>query len=137
MPFGTVNILAVIASAIANFALGFVWFTVIFRNPYLEGLGKTADALARGPSVLVASGMQLVGNFVMAYILAWLMQRTGQNTVAGGVWLGLVVWLGFVAAVIGPMYAYQAFPLKFFAISAGYPLVALLLMGTILGAWKV
>jgi len=41
---------------------GFLWFTVIFRTPYLEGLGKTAEELAKGASMLVASLLQLAGN---------------------------------------------------------------------------
>ncbi len=69
----------------------------------------------------------------MAYVLAWLIVHTGQQTVMGGLRLAALVWLGFIAAVIGPMYAFQAFSLLFFAITAGYPLVALLVMGVILG----
>lgn len=72
----------------------------------------------------------------MAYVLAWLILHTGQQTVIGGMRVGTIAWLGFIAAVIGPMYVFQAFSLQFFAITAGYPLVALLIMGAILGRWR-
>lgn len=48
----------------------------------------------------------------------------------------LVYWLGFVAAVLGPMHAFQAFSLAFFAITSGGVLVTLLVSGAILGAWR-
>jgi hypothetical protein len=40
-----INLLAVGVAAIASFLLGFLWFTVIFRQLYLDGLGKTAEQL--------------------------------------------------------------------------------------------
>lgn len=129
----SVNLPAVGVSAIAGFVLGFMWFGVLFRRPYLDGLGKTAEELAKGPSTLQASLLQLAGNLVMAYVLARLILHQGQRTIMGGVGVGALAWLGFVAAVIGPMYAFQAFSFQFFAVTAGYPLVALLIMGAILG----
>lgn len=134
--FKAINFFAVVVSAFGSLAAGFVWFTMIFPTPYLEGLGKTAEELAKGPSMLVASLLQLAGNFVMAYILAWLMARTGMQTVRQGMLLAALVWIGFVAAVLGPMYAFQAFSLEFFFITAGSVLVSLLIMGAILGGWK-
>ncbi len=132
----SIRLVAVGLSGVASFVLGFLWFAVLFRQPYLNGLGKTAEQLANGPSILQASLLQLLGNLVMAYVLAWLIRHTGQQTVMGGLRVGALSWLGFIAAVIGPMYAFQAFSFQFFVITAGYPLVALLTMGAILGWWN-
>jgi Protein of unknown function (DUF1761) len=136
MFYAKINLFAVGVSALLSLALGFIWFTVIFREPYLIGLGKTPEQLAQGPSMLEAVILQLIGDFIMACVLAWLIVHTGQQTVIGGIRLGVLTWLGFIAAVIGPMYAFQAFSLQFFAITAGYPLVILLIMGAILGGWR-
>ena len=136
MSIASINLLAVGTSAVVSTALGFVWFTIVFREPYLEGLGKTAEALAKGPSAPVAAVMQLVGSLVTAYVLALLINRIGAQTISGGLWWGLLAWVGFVAAVIGPLYAFQAFSPTFFFITAGYPLVSLLLTGAILGGWR-
>jgi hypothetical protein len=70
--------------------------------------------LFREPSVMVASVMQLAGHLVMAYVLAWLMISLNYHSAAEGLKTALLIWLGFVAAVIGPMYAFQAFSLQFF-----------------------
>jgi hypothetical protein len=136
MLFSSISLLAVGISTVASFLIGFVWFTVIFRDPYLAGLGKSAEQLAKGPSMMAASALQLAGYFVMAIVLGWIIARTGQQTIGGGMQIGALAWLGFVAAVIGPMYAFQAYSLLFFAICAGGPLLVLLTMGAILGGWK-
>lgn len=131
-----IHLPAVLVSAIVSLAINFVWFTVLFRAPYIAGLARTQAQLDAGPSIGVASAIQFVGFVVMAAGLSWLMQRTGLTSLGGGLALALLAWLAFVAAIIGPMYAYQAFPLSLFAIVTGGYLIALLATGLILGAWR-
>ncbi|MFA6170524.1 MAG: DUF1761 domain-containing protein [Candidatus Margulisiibacteriota bacterium] len=131
-----VNIWAAITGSLISFIVSFVWYMILFRAPYIEGLGKTAEQLAKGPSMLVASVLQLIGYLVTAVVLAWLMKRTGLQSVSQGLLLAVVVWGGFVAAVLGPFYAFEAFSLNFFFITAGNVLVSLLIMGAIFGSWK-
>lgn len=132
----TINLWAVIVSGVTTTALGFLWFMVIFREPYIKGLDRTKEQLDRGPNGMWASIMQLGGHLVMIYILAWLMLQTGSDSVSGGIKLALILWVGFVACVTGPMYAYMAFPFYFFLITTGYTLVSMLMSGAILGAWR-
>lgn len=131
-----INIWAAVTGSLISFIVSFVWFVVIFRAPYIEGLGKTAEQMAKGPSMLVASILQLIGYLVTAFVLAWLMQRLGMQSVSQGMLLAVVIWVGFVAAVMGPFYAYEAFSLNFFFITAGNVLVTLLIMGAIFGGWR-
>lgn len=130
------NLPAVALSSVLSLLLGFLWFTLIFREPYIAGLGRTAEQLSQGPSVLVASLYQLLGSAVMAGVLAFLMKATSSEGLVQAVQLAGLIWAGFVAAVIGPMYAYQAFSLVFFGITAGYPFVALLLSAAVLSLWR-
>lgn len=136
MQIASVNILAVLAAAIASFAINFVWFTMLFRRMYVEGLGKTQSQMDQGPSMAVASGLQLAGFALMAFVLGWLMERLDLGSVPGGLVLAIIVWLGFLVAIIGPMHAFQAFPLRFSLITLGGYLLALLATAVILGAWR-
>lgn len=131
-----INLWAVIVSAVATTAFGFLWFMVIFREPYIKGLDRTKEQLDKGPNAMWATIMQLGGHLVMIYILAWLMLQTGNDSIGGGIRLALILWVGFVACVTGPMYAYMAFPFYFFLITTGYTLVSIVMSGAILGAWK-
>lgn len=130
------NYLAVIVSAIASFLIGWVWFMIVFKEPYIRGLNKTAEELAKGPSAVPSLLLQFAGSLVMAFVLAWFIARLNVTTVAGGIRVGAMAWLGFIAAVLGPYYAFQAYPFSFFLINAGYPLASLVVMGAILGVWK-
>jgi hypothetical protein len=136
MLIGSVNAFAVAVSAIASFLIGWVWFMIAFKEPYIRGLNKTAEELAKGPTAVPSLLLQFAGNLVMALVLAWFIARLNAASALEGMKVGALAWLGFIAAVLGPYYAFQAFPFSFFLINAGYPLVTLVLMGAILGGWK-
>jgi hypothetical protein len=131
-----INIWALLVASVISYAVNFVWFMFIFSEPYLQGLGKTDEELALGPNGIEASIMQLVGNVVMAFVLSWLAIRTGMQTASQGAKLGAIAWFGFVAAVLGPMYAFQAFSLTFFLITAGSVLITFVITGATVGGWR-
>jgi len=136
MSLGSVNLLAVALSSLVAFGLNFVWFNILFRASYIAGLGRSQAQLDRGPSLPIAAALQLAGYVVMALVLAWLMQRTGNLSAGGGLKLAIILWLGVVVALLGPRYAFEAYSFTFFLINVGGPLAALLSMGIILGAWR-
>jgi hypothetical protein len=130
------NHLAVVVSAILAYGFGFLWYNVIFREPYAADLARTKEWMDAGPSALVASVLQIVGNIVAAYVLSWMISRTSSDSAVGGAKIGFLAWLGFVASIIGPMFAFQAYSLRFFAIVAGGWLLTLIGMGALLGVWR-
>jgi hypothetical protein len=132
----SVNIWAAIVSGVVSTAFGFLWFMVLFREPFIKGSARTQEQLNQGPSGASASIMQCLGSIVMAYVLAWLMAQLDYTSVGQGVKLAMIVWIGFVACVIGPNFAFQAYPFYFFLIITGYTLVSLLLSAVILGVWR-
>lgn len=132
----SINLWAVIVSGLASTAFGFLWFMVLFREPFIKGSARTKEQLDAGPSGATASLMQLAGSIVMVYILAWLMAQTGHTSVGQGLKLATIVWIAFVACVTGPNFAFQAYPFSFFLIITGYTFVCLLISGAILGWWR-
>jgi hypothetical protein len=133
---GKINLLAVIVAAIVYWLLGAAWFTVLSK-PWLEGIGKSMEQLQRdAASPAIAYVVALVCNLVIAYVLAWLVIHTGEQTAMRGITMGAVMWVGLVATTFGTAYIFEGRSIQIFAISAGYPLVGMLLMGAIVGAWK-
>lgn len=128
----SINWWLVVGITVAAWTVSFLWFVVIFGKAYMAGHGRTKAQLDAGPSMPVASLYQLIGTFIQISVLAWLVTSAGASSLAEGALLGLLVWLGFIAAYIAPMYMFQAYSLKYLAIVIGYPLVALLIAGTIL-----
>ncbi|HVQ15124.1 MAG TPA: DUF1761 family protein [Vicinamibacterales bacterium] len=116
-------VMPVVVSIVATWLAGFLWFKVLFRLPSADGL-----------SPLTVSLLQHTGDIGFACLLAWIMVRTGMHTIRDGILLALMIWLGFVTAVAGHMFAFRSFSFRFFATTAGSVLFALLIMGTVLGA---
>ena len=130
------NYLAIIVSAIASFAVGFLWFTILFREAYIKGLNKTKEELAKGPSTALSFVIQIAGFLLLAFVFAWLLKGLQYETLTQSIQLGVLMWLGFVAAIIGPMYAFQAYSFKYFlVITFGY-LMSILVTAVILSVWK-
>ena len=132
----SVNYLAIAVSAIASILLSYVWYMLLFKAPYIASIGKTQEQMAKGPNFPTALVIQLVGNLVMTFVLAWLIKMLGYTTIGDCLKLSVLIWLGFVAAVIGPMYAFEASSFRLLLINSGSVLVSLLITGTILSVWK-
>ena len=130
-----INLLAVLVAAVPYVLLGYPWFSV-FRDPWFEGGGLTVEQLVNGPSLAVAFTVAIVSSLVMAYVLALLVIRTGEQTAARGMRMGALVWLGFVATLLGTQYVFEARSVAYFFITSGYPLLGLLIMGAVVGGWR-
>ena len=116
-------VMPVVVSIVATWLVGFLWFKVLFRLPSADNLSSSTASL-----------IQHVGDIGFACLLAWVMFRTGMRTVVDGILLAFMVWLGFVLAVAGHMFAFRSFSPRFFATTAGSVLAALLTIGVVLGA---
>jgi hypothetical protein len=133
---GGINIWAVLVAAVVYWLLGAAWFT-IFSQPWLASIGKTMEQLhheAVNPGVAYAAA--LVANLVIAYVLGWVVIKTGEQTAVRGAIIGALLWVGLVGTTIGTELIFEGRSFEGFVLTAGYPLVGMLLMGAIVGGWK-
>jgi hypothetical protein len=133
---GGINIWAVLVAAVVYWLLGAVWFT-IFSNAWLASIGKTMEQLQHevvNPGA--AYGVAFVANLIIAYVLGWVVIRTGEQTVVRGITVGALLWVGLVGTTIGTAFIFEGRSLEGFVLTAGYPLVGMLVMGAIVGGWK-
>jgi hypothetical protein len=135
-----VNLLAVLAAAAVTFFIGGAWYSpLLFVKPWALANGYTEERLAamkETSAPVKAMAISFVVWLVMAYCFAVLLSWTGLPGWLGGVKLGLLLWVGFAAAVtlVGNLFSDRKF--LAFVIDAGYELVYLMVMGVILGAWR-
>ena len=130
-----VNYPAVVLAAVVHFVLGSIWFTVL-QKPWLASVGKMLDELRAQGNATLAYVVAFCASLMMAWVLARFMIVAGKTSVAGGIGLAALLWLGFTATTMATAFVFEARSLEAFAIIAGYPLAGMLLMGAILGAWK-
>ena len=141
---GQVNYLAVLAAAVAAMAVGFArYLPGVFGKQWLRIIGadKLSDEERRkrqkgmGPTFSLMFAATFIGAAVLAWFIAWL----DAGTLAGGIRVGFFAWLGFVVPVVTGDTLFSgrdgALEMPLFLIQAGHHLLALLVMGAVLGAW--
>jgi hypothetical protein len=132
MPVVEITWFAVIVAAAVKFAIGAVWYTALFGKQWraLQGVAEGSPMTGLGQAMAV----QIVGDLIMAYILARFVGHYGWGFGTGLI-VGFMAWLGFVATVTIGQVFYERRPFMVFVINNGYLLVGLLMMGAILGWW--
>ena len=131
----SVSFKSVLVAAVPYILLGYPWFSM-FRDPWFHGGGLTVEQLRDGPGYLPAFSVAIVSAIVTSYVLAFLVIRTGEQTSIRGMKMAALVWLAFIGAVMATQHTFEARSIEYFLITAGYPLVGLLIMGAILGGWR-
>ena len=134
MEFGTINILAVVISAISAMVVSFIWYSPpLLEKSWLDQIGRTR-AQVEGDSPLKYL-VAFIGSLLMAYILARLLDIVGGPSLELGILMAVVVWVAFVAATSAANFAFAGRPVRLWLIENGGHLLTLLVMGAILGLW--
>lgn len=135
---GDLNWLAVIVAAIAYFALGAIWFAPpVFGKAWIASSGAATPQEGQRPSATFYV-VPLLTCFVSTVATAMIAISSGTDTVAEGIMLGLVVGIGFAAAlaVLGGVFeTMKPRAMTAATISAGYHLVGLVIASVILAVW--
>lgn len=133
-----INYPAVLVAAILNMVLGALWYSpAVFGKAWMELVGfKPEDAQKRMAGMQRAYILTFIGSFVMAYALARVLWYAKVVSVGGGIMIGLLAWLGFVATTHGSNYLFEGKPFRLFTINMGYHLAALVIMGALLAVWR-
>jgi hypothetical protein len=131
------NWFAITVAAIVSVVLEAIWFSV-FMIPWLAGLGITRDWLLNLATVTpgVQYGVSLLCGFAAAIVLSILTQMTGPQTARRGIFIAILVWIGFVATTWAREYVFELRSVHLYLINTGYSLLDLILTGAITGAWK-
>lgn len=135
MPVVSINFLVVLATTLASMVLGVIWYApIVFGKEWmrLTGLGEEDTKENRGaPMVLM-----LVGSLVASYVMAHFVAFAGASTIADGARVGAWVGIGFVftAAMGESIFSHK--PARLLAITGGYQVVNLIMIGAILAAWR-
>lgn len=127
--------LAVVAAAAVRMTVGVVWYSrYLFKARWLRLTSEIHERIPAGfPRAFT---LDSVMSLIMAFILSSEIHFIGATGPLAGAVVGLANWLGFVFTAHATLFIYQGRPLELVAIDAGYSLVALLLMGALLGAWS-
>lgn len=128
-----ISILGCIVAALAFFFLGAAWYTFLFGRQWRAEMGiSEEEAAGQSPNPLMFVGSVVIG-LVIAVTLGKLI---AESSVGYGFKVGLGAGIGIGAALLAQNCIYEARSVRFFAINAGYVVVGLAVMGTIIGAFQ-
>lgn len=128
-----VNWWALLVAAGFNMVLGALWYApAVFGKTWMKLTGrKMGQGSAVNGYVITAAGA-----LVQAWILVHFVRYAGALTAVKGAVVGFWLWLAFVATVMAVNIVFEGRPWKLWAINSGYFLVALIVNGAILAAWR-
>ncbi len=134
MPNATINYVAVLVATCVNMLVGYIWYhQKVFGTAWMHLVGMTEEKARQGAGLAMGGmiAVALIANFVLAHFVDF----TQATTFIDGVVVGLWLWFGFSGAALFTLVAFERRPWKWFAISAGYQLVVLVVNGGLLATW--
>ena len=132
LDFAGLNWWAILVATVAAFVLGGIWYGPVFGKAWLAALGKTADDLEPSPTPFVISFFTAL---LTCIVLAALLKGLAIGTLGGGLTLGALVGIGFIATAMASDSAFCRWGMSLFLIQSGYRVVYSIVMGGILAVW--
>ncbi len=124
---GPVNWLAVVLAAVAFFATGAVWYSVLFGKVWQKEAGMTEEKMA-GSNMPMIFGVCFLLELVIAAMLGHAIARSsGQPHIIMMMAIGFGAFL--MTPAIGINYLYLRKTMKHFLIDAGHFIVGMAAMG--------
>ena len=128
-----VNYLAVLIAAVAAFAVGALWYSVLFGKVWRKEMG-----MGDMPASMGGMGSSMIGGFiatlVLTYVLDYFLIALGAVTLSAALTIAFWAWLGFIATVMSNIVWYEKKSWTLYFINAAHYLVALLVASAVL-AW--
>jgi len=131
-----INHAAVWVSVVLMFAFRFLWFGPLFGDKWMALVGldmATIEANPAGAAVWISNTLATV---IGVYTLAWLFTKMNVGSVGEGALTGLIIGFAFVflSHMISGFFAQAPYALAW--INGGHDMVALMISGAVLGAWR-
>ncbi|HEY5826487.1 MAG TPA: DUF1761 domain-containing protein [Cyclobacteriaceae bacterium] len=138
-----INFVAVLVATVANFFVGYAWYTPLFGKAWAKENGFDRSVKPAGGAFAKGLIMNIIGNLFMAYVfasnsMAWsFVPGIGEMSLPLQVFNAVFfTWLGFYLPVDLNTVAWEQKSWTLFAINTGYHFVTLLVAGLILLLWN-
>lgn len=126
---------AILVAVILNLVVVFFWYSpYLFLNSWAAGLGKQVSELKQSNPLPIIG--VTAGTFLSCYVLSWLFQLVGAETIRDGASAGIVLWLGIALPVLLSHYMLAGISFSVLYIDALNTLFSLVVTGSILAVWR-
>jgi len=134
-----INMMAILVAVVANFILGFIWYTPLFGKAWAKENGFDTNIKPTGGEMAKGMIFMVIGNFLMAYVFAhniaawsFVPGANEMSAVSNIMSATIFTWLGFYLPVDLGAVAWEKKSWKLFGINTGYHFMMLLVASVIL-----
>lgn len=136
-----INIVAVIVTTLVAFAIGAIWYSVLFQKQWMEITGATKRSPEEMKKMQKEAGpfylLQFIVTLLQVYVLAHVIQNIPEIS---GVEVALWVFAGFILPTLFGAVMWTGIEKRLMKkqimIQLGCQAVTLVAMGLILGMWQ-
>jgi hypothetical protein len=129
MMFDGINLIAVVAAAIASFVFGAVWYGVLGKA-WMTAAGLSEAQTKPDPVTLAIA---LFCQLVMAFVFAGVIYHTGETSIRTGIISAVMIWVGIVMTTQIVNHRFQSMPWSLTLIDGGHWFGVLLVQGVLIG----
>lgn len=133
LDFAGLNWWAILAATVMAFAIGGLWYGPLFLKAWMKALGKTEDELPPAAAPFIIS---FFAALITSIVLAALIKTLGITMLTGGLTIGLLMGVGFIAASMASDSAFCRSGVPLFLIQSGYRVTYSIAMGGVLAVWQ-
>jgi hypothetical protein len=131
------SILPIVVGAVAYWALGALWYSVLFGKTWSAGLEAQGIKLPEPTPAQMRLKLALtfVGNLGATVALSWFLHRLWPNTMLGALRVGFIAGAGIAATALAVCYAWESKARENLTIDAGFHTVGLMVAAAIVYAF--
>jgi hypothetical protein len=137
MSFPHVNYLAVLVSGVVIFILGGLWYSFLFKKPWIRLMGIPEEKMKEGSGAMpVLLLMAFLCGLLIAYVEAIIINHFPPQTLSRGVFVGTLLWIGFAAPTSFSTAIFSMTKKPLWFINSAYNWVSFVAAGMILSVWR-
>ena len=133
LDFVGLNWWAILVATVVAFGIGGLWYGPLFGQAWLKAMGKTEEEIEPSPTPFIVS---FFAALLTGIVLAALINSLGITTLTGGLIIGAITGVGFIATAMASDSAFCGWGVPLFVIQSGYRDFYSIVMGGILAAWQ-
>ncbi len=134
MTIAGINLVGVLLGAIAGFAFGAIYYTLLGKH-WLDAIGKSeGDIKGRSAVPFVTSFVSLL---VMGSVLAWHFDQQGSEGMSsvGAIRSAVILWLGLIVTSMATNNAFQGAKAKLTVLDSGHWIGVLVVQALIVASF--
>jgi hypothetical protein len=134
----SVNYVAVLVATIAAYFVGSMWHGPLFGKHWMR-LMKIQMPKRMTPQFKKMMWKSMILGFFITLLSAWalavLLESLGATHLVPALFVGVIIWLGFLMPMMFAGYNWEGKNFELFMMNATYRLVEVLILAAAYGAW--